>query len=105
MSGKELLDGVLASPEYQQAMSGLDVVFTACKDFSNGKIDERQVEKRLKKYLRRAGNDAADSVSELSEIFNGGIDFVPLLPKKLKNIREFCNRYPRRWYKVDTPNL
>jgi len=51
-------------------MSGLDVVFTACKDFSNGKINERQVEKRLKKYLRRAGNDTADSVSELSEIFN-----------------------------------
>ena len=70
MSGKELLDGFLTSPEYQQAMSGLDVVFTACKDFSNGKINERQVEKRLKKYLCRVGNDAADSVAELSEIFN-----------------------------------
>ena len=51
-------------------MNGLDVVFTACKDFSDGKIGERQVERTLKKYLRRTGKDASDSIPELSEIFN-----------------------------------
>ena len=70
MSGKELLDGFLSSTEYQQAMNGLDVVFTACKDFSDGRINERQVERILKKYLHRTGKDAADSIPELSEIFD-----------------------------------
>jgi len=69
MTGKELLDGFLASTEYQQAMNGLSVVFKACKYFNDGKINERQVEKTVKKYLRRTGQDAADSISELSEIF------------------------------------
>ena len=48
----------------------MDVVFKACKDFNEGKINERQVEKKLKKYLRRTGQDAADSIPELSEIFH-----------------------------------
>ena len=70
MTGKELFDGFLASTEYQQAMNGLDVVFTACKEFSDGKIDERQVENVMQKYLRRAGQDAADSIPELFDVFN-----------------------------------
>ena len=70
MIGKELLDGFLASTEYQQALNGLDVVFKACKDFNDGKINERQVEKTVKKYLRRTGQDAADSIPELSEVFH-----------------------------------
>ena len=70
MTGKELLDGFLSSTEYQQALNGLDVVFTACKDFRDGKINERQVEKIVKKYLRRTRQDAADSIPELSEIFD-----------------------------------
>jgi len=70
MTGKELVDGFLASSEYQQALNGMDIVFKACKDFNEGKINERQVEKKLKKYLRRTGQDAADSIPELSEIFH-----------------------------------
>ena len=68
MSGKELQAGWLSSVEFQQAINDLDVVFTACKEFSDGKIDERQVGKTVAKYLRRTGEDAADSITALTDI-------------------------------------
>ena len=68
MSGKELQAGWLSSVEFQQAINGLDIVFTACKEFNDGKIDERQVEKTVAKYLRRTGEDAADSITALTDM-------------------------------------
>jgi len=68
MTGKELLEGILESEEYVCAMNGLDIVFSVLRKYKYGRLSERQVRTKLKKYLRRTGQDATDSPDEISEI-------------------------------------
>ena len=69
-------------PTRPSAMNGLDTVIPALRKYKEGKIDERQVRVKLKKYLRRTCRDAADSLDELSEIFEtiAGAGLEPALP-------------------------
>ena len=69
MTGKELLDGFLASEEFVSAMNGLGTVIPVLRKYKDGKLNDRQVRTKLKKYLRRTCKDAADSLDDLSEIF------------------------------------
>ena len=62
LSGKELFDGFLASNEYVSAMNNLNTITSITCDYSKKKISDRQFCSRLKKYLKRTGQDAADFV-------------------------------------------
>jgi site-specific recombinase len=69
MSGKNFLDALLSSDDYAQAINAFTPVISACRKLSEGRATEKDVLKSVKKYLRRAGKDAADSVDELADIF------------------------------------
>ena len=64
MSGKELLGGFLASPEFVSAQHDVNTILAITSDYGKKKISERQCCSKLKKYFKRAGRDAADFVDD-----------------------------------------
>ena len=64
MSGKELLADFFSSNEYASTVSNINLLLSDSCDYSKGKISDRKMRSKMKKYYKRLFQDAMDVFDE-----------------------------------------